>query len=144
MAEYRFSIVVHATPEVVFDAFTDLDLMPEWVGGVTRVTERTGPVDRAGTRYTVRFGRMRSPTEVLEAERPGHFRTRFGNLILKGESDVTFEPEGGGTRLTQVFRTRGAVSAIFARIFATGSYAGSFQGELEAFRRIVERASNRR
>ena len=138
MAEYRFSILIHATPERVFDAFTDLDRIPEWIGGVTRVTDRSGPIDRPGTRYTVWFGRMRSPTEILEVMRPRHFRTRFGNLILKGESDVTFEPEGDGTRLTQVFRTRGAVSAIFARLFATGSYKGSFRGELEAFRRIVE------
>ena len=138
MAEYRFSILIHATPQRVFDAFTDLDRMPEWIGGVARVTDRSGPIDRPGTRYTVWFGRMRSPTEILEVERPRHFRTRFGNLILKGESDVTFEPEGEGTRLTQVFRTRGAVSAIFARLFATGSFKGSFRGELEAFRRIVE------
>ena len=75
---------------------------------------------------------MRSPTEVLEVERPRHIRTRFGNLILKGESDVTFAPEGDGTRLTQAFRTRGIVAAIFARIFAAGSYAGSFQGELRS------------
>ena len=51
---------------------------------------------------------------------------------------MTFDPEGDGTRLTQVFRTRGLVSAIFARIFASGSYSGSFQGELEAFRDLVE------
>lgn len=138
MAEHRFSILIRATPERVFEAFTDLHLMRQWVGGVTRVTDRTGPVDRVGTRYTVHFGPMRSPTEVLAVERPRHFRTRFGNLILKGESDVTFEPEGEGTRLTQVFRTRGIVSAIFARIFASGSYSGSFQGELEAFRALVE------
>ena len=100
-------------------------------------------MDRPGTRYTVWFGRMRSPTEVLEVERPRHIRTRFGNLILKGESDVTFAAEGDGTRLTQTFQTRGIVSAIFARIFAASSYVGSFQGELEAFRRMVERESDR-
>ena len=36
MADYRFSILIRATPERVFDAFTDLGRMPEWVGGVTR------------------------------------------------------------------------------------------------------------
>jgi uncharacterized protein YndB with AHSA1/START domain len=143
MATYQVSVLIRATPERVFDAFTDLDLMREWVGGVTRVTDRTGPVDRVGTRYTVHFGPMRSPTEVHEVERPRHVRTRFGSLILKGESDVTFEPEGEGTRLTQVFRTRGLVSAISARIFASGSYSGSFQGELEAFRDLVEGAPDR-
>ena len=136
---YRFSITIDAPADAVFALWTDLDRMGEWVGGVTGVTDVTGPVDRAGTTYTVAFGRMRSPTTVLEADRPRHFRTRFGNPILKGESDVTFERHGDGTLLTQEFRTRGIVSSIAARLFATGAYKGSFRGELEAFRRIVER-----
>jgi uncharacterized protein YndB with AHSA1/START domain len=139
MALHRFSIRIDASPARVFDLFMDLERMREWVGGVTRVTDLTGPVDRPGTRYTVWFGRMRSPTQILEVERPRHVRTRFGNLILKGESDVTFEPDDGGTRLTQEFRTRGLASALVARVFAAGSYRGSFRGELDAFREIVER-----
>lgn len=82
---------------------------------------------------------MKSPTEILEVDRPHHVRTRFGNLLLKGESDVRFEPIPDGTRLTQVFRTRGLISAVTGRLFAAGSYDGSFKGELEAFRTIVER-----
>lgn len=42
------------------------------------------------------FGRMASPTEILAVDRPRHIRTRFGNRILKGESDVRFVPEGQG------------------------------------------------
>jgi uncharacterized protein YndB with AHSA1/START domain len=139
MPRHRFSIFVNATPDQVFATFMDLDRLREWVGGVTRVTDVTGPIDRPGTHYTVWFGPMRSPTEILEVERPRHVRTRFGNFILKGESSVTLEPEAGGTRLTQEFRTRGVMSAISARVFAAGSYKGSFRGELEAFREIVER-----
>lgn len=138
MATYRFETLIAAPPGRVFALWMDLDRMKEWVGGVTGVTDVTGPIDRAGTRYTVRFGRMRSPTQILEVERPRHVRTSFGNVVLKGESAVTFEPEGEGTRLVQEFRTRGVVSAVFARLFATGSYQGSFRGELEAFRQIAE------
>jgi uncharacterized protein YndB with AHSA1/START domain len=139
MATYRFAVQVAAPRERVFDLWTDLDRMKEWVGGVTRVSDVTGPVDQAGTRYTVWFGAMRSQTEVLEAERPVHFRTRFGNSILRGENSTTFEAEGDGTRLVQEFRTDGLISEIAARIFATGSYRGSFQGELNAFARLAER-----
>jgi len=139
MAEHRFSIDIAAPPERVFGLWMDLDRMTEWVGGVTRVTDVSGPIDVAGTRYTVWFGPMKSPTEILEVERPHHVRTRFGNLILKGESDARFDPTPDGTRLTQVLRTRGVISALAARLFATGSYEGSFRGELEAFRRIAER-----
>ncbi len=142
MAHYQLSILIHAPQARVFDAFMDLDRMPEWVGGVTRVTDLTGPVLEPGTRYTVWFGRMRSPTEILAVDRPRHVRTRFGNLILKGESDVTFQPEANGTLLTQQFHTRGLISAVAARLFATGSHKGSFRGELEAFRKIVEREAS--
>ncbi len=124
MVSYRFSILIAAPPVRVFDLFMDLDRMSAWVGGVTQVTDRTGPVDRVGTRYTVWFGRMRSPTEILAVERPRHVRTRFGNLILKGESDVRLEPESGGTRLSQEFHTRGVVSAIAARCSRQASTRG--------------------
>jgi uncharacterized protein YndB with AHSA1/START domain len=137
MATHRISLLIDAPPERVFDAFMDLGRMHEWVGGVTGVSDVTGPVDQAGTRYTVHFGPMASPTQILEVERPRHVRTRFGNLLLKGESTATFEPEAGGTRLTQQYRTRGIVSAIMARVFATGSHKGSFRGELETLRDLI-------
>jgi uncharacterized protein YndB with AHSA1/START domain len=142
MAEYQFSIHVAAPREQVFALWTDLDRMREWVGGVTRVTDVTGPVGQAGTRYTVWFGPMRSPTEVVEVDAPGRFRTRFGNWLLRGESLATFEAEGDGTRLTQVFRTQGLISSISARLFATGSSRGSFRGELEAFGVMAEREAH--
>lgn len=139
MGTYKVSTVIAAPPEQVFATWTDADRFKEWIGGVTRVTDRVGSVDEPGSRYTVWFGRMASPTEVLAVERPKHLRTRFGNAILKGESDVTFLPEGAGTRLNQEFVTWGFIAGIFGRLFSLGSYRGSFRGELEAFREIVER-----
>ncbi len=139
MAHYRFSVDIAAPIEQVFDLWTNLDRLHEWTGGVSKVTDVTGPVDRAGTRYTVWFGRMGSPSEVLEAERPRRIRTRFGNRILRGETLATFAPTATGTHLTQEFRTIGLIPAISARIFAMGSYKGSFRGELQEFARIAER-----
>lgn len=79
--------------------WTDLDRVPECTSGVTRVTDRLGSLDEAGARYTVWFGRMASPTTVIEVARPHHIRTRFGNLILQGDSEARFTPEGDGTRI---------------------------------------------
>jgi carbon monoxide dehydrogenase subunit G len=138
VARYTFTTRAAAPIETVFDLWTDLDRMREWVGGVSKVTDVSGPVDRAGTRYVTWFGRMRSPTEVIEAERPRLFATRFGNFILRGTNRTVFEPDGKGTRITQTFKTVGIISAISSRIFAAGSYRGSFQGELEAFARLAE------
>jgi uncharacterized protein YndB with AHSA1/START domain len=139
MGRYEFSTYIAASPERVFDLWTDLDRMAEWVGGVTHVSDVSGPVDRAGTTYVVWFGRMASRTQVLEAERPKRIRTRFGNRILRGTSEATFEPSGAGTQLTQIMETEGLVAAIMGRIFAKGSYEGSFRGELAKFAGIAER-----
>jgi len=137
MAVYRFETRVAASPERTFDLWTNLDRMKEWVGGVTGVTDVSGPVDRAGTTYTVLFGRMKSRTTVLEAARPRVFKTRFGNLILRGWNVATFEPDGDGTILRQEMHTEGVIAAIFGRIFAGGSYRGSFQGELNHFAQLA-------
>jgi uncharacterized protein YndB with AHSA1/START domain len=139
MPTHRLTAYAAAPPERVFDLWIDLDRMKVWVGGVTKVTDVTGPVDRVGTRYVVWFGRVKSPTEVLEVERPRRLTTRFGNWIMRGVNTTTFEPEGGGTRIIEEFRTEGWISAITSRLFALGSYKGSFQGELNDFAKLAER-----
>jgi len=142
MPTHRLTAFSAAPPERVFALWIDLDRMKEWVGGVTKVTDVTGPVDQAGTRYVVWFGPVKSPTVVLEAERPRLLSTRFGNWILRGTSTTTFEPEGNGTRITQVMQTHGWISAITSRLFSMGSYKGSYQGELNDFARLAEREAS--
>jgi uncharacterized protein YndB with AHSA1/START domain len=137
MGKHRVNAHVAAAPERVFALWTDLDRMKDWVGGVTRISDVSGPVTQAGTTYTVWFGRMASRSEVLEADPPRFLRTRFGNGLLAGESIVRFEPEGSGTRIDQEFQTIGLIPNIMGRIFAMGSYRGSFQGELNEFARIA-------
>ena len=139
VAHYTISTHVAAPPEHVFALWTSLDRMGEWVGGVTGVTDVSGPVDRAGTTYIVHFGPMKSPTEILEVDPPRRFVTRFGNWVLRGRSSATFEPDGDGTRVIQEFETIGRISAISSWVFSRGSYEGSFRGELEKFGRIAER-----
>jgi uncharacterized protein YndB with AHSA1/START domain len=138
MPRYTLSTHIDAPPEVVFDLWTNLDRATEWIGGLTEVTDRSGPIDAVGTTYVSRFGSMKSPTEVIEAERPRVFATRFGNAVLRGTNRTTFEPEAGGTRLSQEFVTQGVMPAIVGWIFSRGSYKGSFRGEVEHFARIAE------
>ena len=139
MARYTISTHVGAPPAHVFALWTNLERMGEWVGGVTGVSDVSGSVDQAGTTYVVHFGPMKSPTEVLEAERPRLFSTKFGNWLLRGRSSAIFEPEADGTRITQTFETVGLISAISSWVFSRGSYEGSFRGELEKFARLAER-----
>jgi uncharacterized protein YndB with AHSA1/START domain len=138
MGEYRFSVHVAAPPDEVFDLWVNLDRAHEWIRGLTAVTDRVGDPGTTGATYVTRFGPVRSPTTVIAAERPRRIVTKFGNWYLRGENEATFTPETDGTRLEQTFRTVGIIPAITARIFASGSYQGSFKGELEHFARIAE------
>ena len=113
-------------------------------GGVTGVTDVSGSIDRLGTTYVVHFGPVKSPTEVVDVERPHRFATRFGSWILRGTSSAIFEPDGDGTRITQEFQTVGRFSAISSWILSRGSYEGSFRGELEKFARLAERDATAR
>ena len=140
MGRYTFVLDIKAPREQVFDLWTNLDRAHEWIEGMAGVSDVSGPVDQAGTTYLTRFGSWaKSLTTVVDAERPSHFKTKFGNWLLRGENGATFEQVGPGTRLTQTFETEGIIPAISARIFATGSYKGSFRGELETFKEICER-----
>jgi uncharacterized protein YndB with AHSA1/START domain len=136
---HRLTAFSAGPPERVFDLWTNLDRMGEWVRGVTKVTDVSGPIDRVGTRYIVWFGPVKSPTVVLDAERARYFKTRFGSWLLRGTNSTTFEPEGNGTRITEEFVTEGWVSAITSRLFGIGSYKGSYQGELNEFAKLAER-----
>ena len=139
MAHYTIQTHVNAPIDDVFALWTDVERMGEWVGGVTGVTDVSGPIHRPGTTYVVHFGPVMSPTEVIEAERPRRFATKFGSWMLRGTSEAIFEPDGDGTRIVQEFQTVGRISAVSAWIFSRGSYEGSFRGELENFARLVER-----
>ena len=143
MASYTISTRVAAPRERVFALWTNLERMGEWVGGVTDVTDVSGPVDRAGTTYVVHFGPVKSPTEILEVDPPRRFATKFGSWVLRGRTSATFEPDGDGTLVTQEFETVGRISAISSWIFSRGSYEGSFKGELEKFARLAEREAPR-
>ena len=147
MGRYAYTVEIAAPQELVFDLWTDLELMKLWVGGVTRVTEPTGPIDQPGTTYAIYFGRFASQTEVLEAERPRLYATRSGTFWLRLINRGTFEAtaDGAGTRLTQAIDVVGSpLSRLFGWIFGHGSYRGSFLGELRHFGRIAEAEAKRK
>ena len=61
MAHYTFSTHVAAPPDDVFALWTNLDRIGEWIGGVTGVSDVSGPIDQVGTTYVVHFGPVKSP-----------------------------------------------------------------------------------
>ena len=100
VGRYTITTQIGAPPEHVFALWTNLERMGEWVGGVTGVSDVSGSVDQVGTTYVVHFGPVKSPTEVLEVERPRLFSTKFGSFILRGRSSATLNATqtGRGSR----------------------------------------------
>lgn len=157
MATYRFSVNVGLAPAEALMLWADLDRVTEWMDGATRVSDVTGRPGRPdftlpghtfplvispGSRYTLWFGRRPVRIEVLPLDDPQattDYRTRLEGRARRGETFALFEPEGGGSRVTLEVRTEGLLPAIAGRLLATGSYRGSFRGQLRSFARLAER-----
>ena len=139
MAEHTFEVEIAAPPETVYDIWTNPERSPGWTEGLTRVTDVTGAPGQAGTRWTAWFGRTAASVQVTVGQRPHRFAWRVRLGPLSSEFDSTFEPSPSGTRMAETVRTRGVIGWAWNRILSTGSYRGSFRGELQAFARICER-----
>jgi uncharacterized protein YndB with AHSA1/START domain len=145
MGTYAFTVDIAAPRDQVWALWTDLDRAQEWIEGMARISDLSGPIDQVGTTYKVYFGSWStSTTTILEAEPPRYLKNRFGNWFLRGEQSALLDETPGGTRLTQTFTTRGIIPAITGWIFSRGSYKGSFSGELATFKEICEREASAR
>jgi hypothetical protein len=86
-----------------------------------------------------RVDRPAAQPDRAPPDRPRLFRTRFDSWLLRGVEQAMFEDHGHDTRLTQEFWINGIISRLMGRIWALGSYRGSFRGELKSFVRLAER-----
>ena len=155
MGTYRFTSHADLEPTAALFLWADLDRATEWMEGVARVSDVSLPAGRSplllggtwplviapGSRYTLWFGRRPVRHEVLWLEDRGAtaFRTRLEGFLRRGETLVTFDPEGGGSRVTLEIRPDGLVPGIVARFLATGTYRGGFRSQLRSFARRAER-----
>ena len=102
MPSVRVTELVDAPPERVWAAHLDGERIPEWFPGVRSAKRISGPLDRVGTTYVLRFNPfVRSRVTVTEVEAPVmHTRTwdarPFGT---HGRATVLLRSEDGGTRV---------------------------------------------
>lgn len=107
MWEFRHSVTTAARPEVAWDFWTDMDNIARMEEGVERI-ELDGPF-AAGTRgrtVTADYQQEWTLAEVVQGRRvvlAGE--TADGRVSMRFAWD--FEPDGGGTRLTQHIRATG-------------------------------------
>lgn len=136
MTRRSFSVEIAAPPEHVFDLWVDTDRMPEWTEGLTRISDVSGERGQVGTRWVSWFGRSRTTAEVIEADRPRVVAWRVRAGPISATIAATFAATGTGTRLVETIGTTGVVGWVWSAILGTGSYRGSFRGELAVFARI--------
>lgn len=100
MAKHSYSTWIDASPELVWEVFTDLSRIPEWQTGGPVVTDASGRGDVPETIYAVRRGPFVAHTEVLETARPARYRSRTDAYLgLRFDLTTILIPEKGGTRL---------------------------------------------
>lgn len=69
----------------------------EWIEGLTRITDVTGRVTRRGRAIPRGSAPMRSPSAVLQVDRPNLVRTRFGVLVQPGRCTASVASLAEGT-----------------------------------------------
>ena len=148
MPSVEVQATVAAPPERVFAAATDLANLPETMSGIDSVEVLSDGPFGAGTRWRetrTLYGRQATEemwvtgfdpprSYVVEAESHGaHYRT-----------EITFAPEGDGTRVTFVFGARpvsfvARLFSIFSGMMMKGVKKALAQ-DLEDLKRVAESA----
>ncbi len=114
MARVSVPLTVPIPPELAFDNLADFTTTEIWDAGIT-AAERLddGPLG-VGSRFKVHsagFGPVSLPLvyEITTYDRPHRVVLETKGLLHRGQDDVTFAPEGDGTRVTwnAEFRVRG-------------------------------------
>ena len=102
MPSVRVTELVNAPPDRVWAAHIDGPRIAEWFPGARGVEEISGPLDRVGTTYVLRFNPLvRSRVRVTEVEAPVMQTRRWdaGPFGTHGTATVLLRAENGGTRV---------------------------------------------
>jgi carbon monoxide dehydrogenase subunit G len=141
----RMTELAAAPPEQVWAAQIDGPRIAAWFPGARSVGEISGPLDRPGTTYVLRFNRiLRSRVEVTEVQAPV-MHTRmwdarpFGSY---GRATVLLRSEEGGTRVdfdVNFELPLGPLGRLFERLsFVRRRAARNIRRELHAFCQFAE------
>lgn len=100
MGRYRITRQILATPEAVFQAFTDPRLVADWMDA-SAVRDASGPLDATGTTYTLVIrGPWRFRSAVVRSEPPRlHETVGRGLLGASYRMVATLSLSGEGTDL---------------------------------------------
>ncbi len=138
------SLVVKATPEKVYAAYTDFESTPRWSRRLTavRVTKREGDTVYLQSEGVTSGGRTRTTLGVLRLKPPESVESHSESRFTRTKRAVTFEraPEGVGTKVTATLDVE--VKGLWAVFLRPGvrkeAAESSAAEELASFARFVE------
>lgn len=112
------SIEIDASPQLVWDVFSDVEHWPGWTASVTSLIGRDGPALEVGKRFTIKQpGMSKLVWKVTELE-PGTSWTwvqRSPGVNVTARHYVTARPDGG-TLVRQELDQRGVLGALIGRL----------------------------
>ncbi len=114
------SVEIDASPQLVWDVFTDVEHWPDWTASVTSLVGQDGHTLAVGSRFAIKQpGMQKLVWEVTEID-PGTSWTwvqRSPGSLVKAKHCVTALP-GGRTLVRQQLDQRGALGALVGRLLA--------------------------
>ena len=144
MGHISRTIHVEATPEQVFDLFTNPERLRDWQVPAAEVKDITGTPGTVGlgwtTASTFAGRKMENHMSVTAVERPRSFEvkgTGSGTATLRGR----FEPAAGGTDVTiesEYEMPLGFIGDAANKLFFEKSFAESWDKSLAKFKALVE------
>ncbi|OBB84393.1 SRPBCC family protein [Mycobacterium sp. 852002-30065_SCH5024008] len=112
------SVEIDASPQLVWDVFSDVERWPGWTASVTSLVGRDGPALGVGKRFTIKQpGMSKLVWKVTEID-PGASWTwvqRSPGVRVSARHDVIPQP-GGRTLVRQQLDQRGLLGALVGRL----------------------------
>ena len=142
MNEFQLTITVERPVEAVWAYFQDFSRYPEWNPQVSEARQTSpGPMAVGGTLMFA--GRMLGRGYEAHAECTAYvpnerFTTRTISAPFHLEIDSTFEPVGGGTRITTTYRGENRGFMKFAEPVAIRVARKQFEAANENLKALLE------
>lgn len=148
MPSVEVQATVAASPERVFEAATDLASLPETMSGIDSVEVLSDGPFGEGTRWRetrTLYGKQATEEMwVTGFDPPRSYVVEAESHGARYRTEITFVPEGDGTRVTFTFAARPV--SLVARLFSVfsglllKSVRTALQADLEDLKRVAESA----
>lgn len=148
MPSVEVQTTIAAPPERVFEAATDLASLPETMSGIDSVEVLSDGPFGEGTRWRetrTLYGRQATEEMwVTGFDPPRAYMVEAASHGARYRTEITFVPEGDGTRVTFTFAARPV--SLVARLFSVfgglmlKSVRTALEADLEDLKRVAESA----